>query len=155
MKNSAIVIMGLILSISIITTSSAQTPFPQVVSNLVAKAKTQIKTINIVNFRKVLDRRQNVKIIDVREPNEYTAGHIPGAINIPRGVIEFKIWPLTGYPENTDMNITFYLYCKTGGRCSLAARSLKELGFTNVISVDMLFADWQAAGHPVTEEEMN
>lgn len=113
MNKFAVVIMGLVLSISIIATSSAQTPFPQIVSDLVAKAKTQIKTINMVGFKKVLDNQQEANIIDVREPNEYTAGHILGAINIPRGVIEFKIWSLTGYPENTDMNKIFYIYCKT------------------------------------------
>ena len=154
MRNFWLVITGFVLSISMTVPAVAQRPVSQAVTDMVARAKAQVKTIDIASFKKVFDSQQNVRIIDVREPNEYTAGHIPGAINIPRGMIEFKIWAHTGYPENTDMNIKLYLYCKTGGRCALAARSLKELGFTNVIAVDMRFADWQTASYPVTEAEL-
>jgi len=154
MRTLAIIITGFVLSISLIVPSAAQPPVPHVVTDMVASAKKQIKTIDMTGFEKVVDSQQDAKIIDVREPNEYSAGHIPEAINIPRGVIEFKIWPHIGYPEKTDMNIKLYLYCKTGGRCALAARSLKDLGFNKVTAVDMKFADWQAAGHPVTEAEL-
>jgi rhodanese-related sulfurtransferase len=134
----------------------AQTPapaVPKVVTDMVARAKAQVTRIDMKEFKKVLDREKHPSLIDVREGDEYAAGHIPGAINIPRGVIEFRIWPYAGYPEKTDMAKRFYLYCKTGGRCSLAAKSLQDLGFTNLVVVDMHFADWQAAGYPVTEPE--
>ena len=47
------------------------------------------------------------------------------------------------------MNKQIYLYCKTGGRCTLAAKTLQDLGFTNVTAVVMLFEDWKKAGYPV------
>ena len=92
-------------------------------------------------------------IIDVREPGEYAAGYIPGAINIPRGVIEFKIWPYVGFPEKTNTGKKLILYCKSSGRCSLATKTLQDLGFTNVIAVDMKFADWIKAGYPLEGNE--
>lgn len=128
-------------------------PVPQIVNEMVAEAKAQVKTIDMQTFRKIVDSKAYDYIIDVRESNEYASGHIPGAINIPRGVIEFRIWALTGYPESTDTNIRLYTYCKTGSRCALAARSLQALGFTRVTAVDMKLADWQAAGHPLTAPE--
>jgi rhodanese-related sulfurtransferase len=148
---------GMLLSIFVSMPVLAQTPsapYPKVVSDLVANAKAQVTRIDMKEFKDRWDREKSPTVIDVRELDEFAAGHIPGAINIPRGVMEFRIWPYVGYPEKTDMNKRFYLYCKTGGRCSLAAKSLQDLGFTNVITVDMQFEDWQAAGYPVTEPEL-
>jgi len=125
------------------------TPLPEVVTKLVAETKTKVTTIDMENFRKVVDTRAYDYIIDVREPDEYASGHVPGAINIPRGVIEFRIWPLVGYPDNTNTGLRIYTYCKTGSRCALAARSLQDLGFTDVTAVDMKLADWGDAGHPL------
>jgi len=130
-----------------------QPPQPKVVTDLVARAKAQLTIINMHAFKQVLDRDKKVAIIDVREKNEFAAGHVPGAINLPRGVIEFNIWPYVGYPDKTDLNKRFYLYCKTGSRVALAAKSLQELGFTNLVVVDMQFQDWLDAGYPVTEPE--
>ena len=147
---------GVLLSFFITIAASAQksvAPYPEAVTDLVARAKAQVTRIDIKEFKTILDSTKQPTVVDVRELDEFAAGHIPGAINIPRGVIEFKIWPYAGYPDKTDMNKRFYLYCKTGGRCSIAAKSLQDLGFTNLVVVDMHFADWQAAGYPVTEPE--
>ena len=81
-------------------------PLPEVVTKLVAEAKTKVTTIDMENFRKVVDIRAYDYIIDVREPDEYASGHVPGAINIPRGVIEFRIWALVGYPDSTNTGMT-------------------------------------------------
>jgi len=129
-------------------------PLPEVVTKLVAEAKTKVTTIDMENFRKVVDIRAYDYIIDVREPDEYASGHVPGAINIPRGVIEFRIWALVGYPDSTNTGMRIYTYCKSGSRCALAARSLQDLGFTDVTAVDMKMADWQAAGHPLSYPEL-
>ena len=123
--------------------------YPDSVKELVAQAKKSIKTIDMRRFKAALVTQDYDLIIDVREPGEYAAGYIPGAINIPRGVIEFKIWSYVGYPDKLNNGKKILLYCKTGGRCSLAARSLQDLGFTNVMSVDMKFTDWVKAGYPV------
>lgn len=82
-------------------------------------------------------------IIDVREPSEYNAGHVPTAINIPRGLLEFKVLDVV-----SDANADILLYCKTSGRAALAAQSLKALGFTEPKSISGGFEAWLEAGLP-------
>jgi rhodanese-related sulfurtransferase len=85
-----------------------------------------------------------------RQPpsQEYATGHVPGAINIPRGVIEFKIWNHVGFPANTQMDQPIILQCQSGNRASLAAQSLADLGFAHIKAVVMSLDDWHQSGHP-------
>ncbi len=76
---------------------------------------------------------------------------MPGAVNIPRGQIEFKIWGYVGYPEKTDLAKKITIYCGTGSRCVLAAKSLQDLKFSNVAAVDMRIEDWRKAGAAAAE----
>ena len=99
-------------------------------------------------YRKVVDNPGSALIIDVREPDEYAAGHIPGAINIPRGQIESQIW---NHVEKTDLEKPIVLQCQAGRRASMAAQSLGALGFTQTKAVVMNLDDWQRAGHPFTK----
>jgi len=147
-------IMAIVLSVCSLAPAVKADSLPQVLTEMVARAKAQIKTIDMDTFKKIVDSKMHGQIIDVREASEYDSGHIPGAMNIPRGVIEFRIWALTGYGEKMDKSIQLYLYCGTGSRCALAARSLKELGLTNVTAVDMKLSNWQDAGYPLTEPEI-
>ena len=125
--------------------------YPDSVKQLVSTAKKQIKTINMEQFKALLDKKEAGLIIDVRQEDEYADGFVPGAVNVPRGLVEFRIWKLVGFPDKTDMNKQMTLYCLTGGRCALAAKSLQDLGFTNVTSVDMMWENWVKAGHPVAK----
>ena len=124
---------------------------PPPLDQLIASAKKQVKTISMAQLKAALDRADAGILVDVREPAEFASGHIAGAINIPRGMIEFAIWSYVGFPERTDMGTKLTLYCKTGGRCALAAKSLQDLGFTNVRSVDMYLDDWTAAGYALVK----
>jgi len=126
---------------------------PAAVTELVATARQEVTRIDMATFRKVGEAPGQALVIDVREPDEYAAGHIPGAINIPRGVIEFHIWPFIGPPEHPNLATGLYLYCGWGSRSVLAARSLQQLGLTRVVAVDMRLADWVAAGYPLTEPD--
>jgi len=99
--------------------------YPPAVSQLVATTKTQIKTIDMTRFKSALDNSNLGLIVDVREPGEYAEGYIPGAINVPRGVIELRIWAYVGFPDNTDLNKKITLYCGSGVRCVLAAKSCR------------------------------
>jgi rhodanese-related sulfurtransferase len=126
---------------------------PAAVTELVAAARQQVTRIDMAAFRKISASPGETLIIDVREPDEFAAGHIPGAVNIPRGLIEFRIWPLIGYPEHPNPAAELYLYCGWGTRSILAARSLQQLGLSRAVAVDMRLADWQAAGYPLTEPE--
>lgn len=123
--------------------------WPDTVNMKVASVMHSINMIDMETFKGVVDHNKTDMIIDVREPNEYAAGHVPGAINIPRGLIEFKIWKKVGFPEHADIDKKMYIYCKTGGRAALSTKALVELGFTNLTAVKMQIADWEKAGYPV------
>jgi len=127
--------------------------YPASVKELVLSTRKQIKTVDMATFKSIVDTRAPVLIVDVREPDEYAEGHVPGAVNVPRGLLEFAIWSEVGFPDKTDMNRQMYLYCKTGGRCTLATKTLQDLGFTNATAVVMQFADWKKAGNPVVAEK--
>jgi len=126
--------------------------YPPSVKALVATTKKQIKTMDMAAFKAAFDKKSAGLIVDVREPGEFADGYVPGAINVPRGLIEFTIWEHIGFPDKTDMNKQISLYCRTGGRCALAAKSLQDLGLTNVTAVDMMFENWVKAGYPVTKK---
>ena len=111
--------------------------------DLVAQAKAQINEIPMSQFAESLSGEPVV--IDVREPEEFSKGHIPGAINIPRGLLEFQI---AAHPAIKDkaQQLTqgpFYLYCQSGGRSALAAQSLLTMGYEQVVSVAGGYAEWQ------------
>jgi len=133
--------------LAFIPTAFSQT-LPPAVSEKVQTAQKQIKTIGMDEYRKIVDHPAGTLIVDVREPQEFAAGHVPGTINIPRGMLEFKIWSQVGYPTNTRMDQPIVLQCQSGNRASLAAQTLTELGFTQITAVIMNLGDWQKAGHP-------
>lgn len=122
---------------------------PPIVKKMVVEAKTSIKSIDMEALKAAIDNKEDVAIIDVRVPTEYATGHIPGSINIPRGLLEFFVWEkVVGYPEKTDMSKKIYIYCKTGIRAIMATKSLQDLGLTNATLVNMKIADWVKAGYP-------
>ena len=84
-------------------------------------------------------------ILDVREYDEYAAGHLPGAINIPRGVLEFKIGMV---PEAADKNAPILLYCRTSGRAALSAVQLQRIGYGDVISMAGGYEQWEKENRP-------
>lgn len=114
---------------------------------LVAEAMAQIQQIDIASTNAHLTNHGAV--IDVREPGEYQAGHLPGAINIPRGVLEFKIGDNAAL-ANKDQPIV--LYCKTGGRAALSAVNLQRMGYTQVRSLTGGYDGWVSGGQKVESE---
>jgi len=87
-------------------------------------------------------------VLDVREPDEYAVGHLPGAVNIPRGLLEFK---LSGSPAYERRDLQIVVYCKTGGRAALAACALHEMGYVSVQSVAGGIDAWIAQGGQVAK----
>lgn len=109
------------------------------------------KKINEISLEMAQSRYEQADIIiDVREPDEYNAGHVPNAINIPRGLLEFKVLDVVSKPD-ADMLI----YCKTSGRAAFATQALMALGFTNPKSIAGGFDAWQAAGLPIDKPHSN
>ena len=85
----------------------------------------------------------NTLILDVRDAPEVAAsGKIAGAINVPRGMLEFRADPESQYHDkNFERRKTVILYCVSGGRAALAGKLLKELGYDEVYNLGS-FKDW-------------
>ncbi|MBS1214265.1 MAG: rhodanese protein [Proteobacteria bacterium] len=113
--------------------------------DLVAAAKQHVREVDATQAQGLLGR---VLVLDVREPAEYAAGCLPGAINIPRGVVEFQIGNHPAF--HGKQNAEILVYCLSGGRSALAAESLQKLGYTGLVSLAGGFKGWQEAGAPVT-----
>lgn len=114
--------------------------------DLVAAAKSRIQEIPVADAEQAI--RDADVLIDVREADEFAAGHLPGAIHASRGMLEFK---LSGNPELSPRDLKIVLYCKTSGRAALAACALHDMGYLNVKSIAGGFDAWAAAGKPVVK----
>jgi rhodanese-related sulfurtransferase len=109
--------------------------------------------VTIKDLKDAIDSDQDMVILDVRESNEYNVAHIPDAVNVPRGLLEFAIWAVV-----PDRKEKIFVYCKTGARAALATKMLNELGYKNAVAVDTGGVAWAKAGYPVrtsiTDEEI-
>jgi glyoxylase-like metal-dependent hydrolase (beta-lactamase superfamily II)/rhodanese-related sulfurtransferase len=110
--------------------------------DMVAAAKQQITEIDVKKAKQLI-AEGGIAVIDTREESEYAAGHLDNAVALPRGVLEFKIG---NFPELADKSKPVLIYCRTGGRASLAALSMKTLGYTNVLSIAGGYEAWQKGG---------
>ncbi len=116
--------------------------------DLVVAAKSRIQEVSIERAEDAI-RDANV-LLDVREAEEFNAGHISGAVHISRGMLEFKI---SAMPAMQPRDLKIVLYCKSSGRAALAAESLREMGYLNVQSIAGGFDAWVAAGKPAVKPE--
>ncbi|WMW82091.1 rhodanese-like domain-containing protein [Undibacterium cyanobacteriorum] len=112
--------------------------------DLVVRARDSVTEFDVGDAPRVLQAAD--VIIDVREADEYQSGHLPRAINIPRGVLEFK---LSSADTLSSRDLQIVLYCKSSGRATLAAQSLQQMGYRNVHSLAGGFDAYCAAGMPV------
>lgn len=115
--------------------------------DLVVEAKSQIREVSCDEAQALLGKRV---VLDVREYDEFAAGHLPGAINIPRGVLEFKIGMV---PEAAPRDAALLIYCRTSGRAALSAVQLHRLGYTDVISMHGGFDQWNTEQRPTEKPE--
>jgi len=118
--------------------------------SLVAQAKQKISEISVQEAMQRLIN-SNARILDVREPAEYYKGTYRYAMHVPRGMLEAKAdRKYEGRDPNLqDRNLELMLICKSGSRSALAALSLVQMGFTNVVSVAGGFDAWVKEGLPL------
>jgi rhodanese-related sulfurtransferase len=108
---------------------------------LVNDAKSRIREVNVTETQQRMSANGDVKLIDVREDNEWDAAHAAGAIHLGKGIIERDI-------ETTvpDKDTELILYCGGGYRSALAADVLQKMGYTNVFSMAGGWKAWKDAG---------
>jgi rhodanese-related sulfurtransferase len=114
---------------------------------LVNDAKTRIREVTVDETRQRMLSDNGVRLIDVREDNEWEAGHAAGSYHLGKGIIERDI-------EATvpDKATEVILYCGGGYRSALAADVLQQMGYTNVCSMAGGWKAWKDSGAPLTKD---
>src|SRR5947207_167373 len=110
--------------------------------NILDEARSQIKSIDIDEARRMLEKPGTV-LIDVREPDEWRQGHIPQAVGISRGFLELRV-----EEKVPDHKTPIIVQCASGTRSLLASRALRELGYENVYNLTGGFNAWKDRGLP-------
>ena len=125
---------------------------------MVAKAMQKVEFIKSEQLHELMENYEVYTLIDVRQELEHYRGYIPGSVNIPRGSLEFNIedpeyWDGVGlYEPEKDERII--LYCLKGQRSTLAAESIKKLGYKNVYVLDGGFKKWELTYPDIYEKDL-
>ena len=147
-KRMLIALVSVMFALSLVSVTLAQQQAPAgpppAVKDMVAKAKASDQKVSAADVKAAIDKKEKAIFLDVRDPGEFTAGHLPGAINISRGTLEFNV-----FSKIPDQTAKIYVYCKTAGRSALATKTLNDLGYKNAVLMDAQFEDWIKAGYPV------
>ena len=129
--------------------------WPDSVNQYVMQIRKTLKTSDMDGYLAAVRNPNGALLLDVREEDEFKAGHVPGAVNIPRGLLEFRIWKQLGFPSQVDTGRKIFVQCQTGARATLATKQLQDVGFTNVVAVVMNFEEWQKNNSPLVKKEIN
>lgn len=123
--------------------------------DFVMAAKANIKEVSADELEALVASKQDMLVVDVREPGEFMHGHMKHALLVPRGVLEPAAdlnYPKRNEQLSTARQRPVAVYCATGGRSALAANVLQEMGFEEVYSLAGGFDGWTQAGKPVFRE---
>jgi rhodanese-related sulfurtransferase len=111
---------------------------------LVNAAKSRIQEIDMAEYQRMRAANEPHVLIDTRENDEWTAGHAAGAVHLGKGIIERDI---EAQVPRKDTKLV--LYCGGGYRSALAADALRQMGYTDAISLDGGWRAYQASGLPL------
>jgi glyoxylase-like metal-dependent hydrolase (beta-lactamase superfamily II) len=115
------------------------------VRQLLAEAGARVPFLSMEELRHRLDARPNDFItLDVREKDAFAAGHVPGALHLPRGQLELRVNDIL-----PDPSVEILVICEFGKISTLAAATLRELGFQRAAALDGGMAAWRESGYPV------
>ncbi len=130
-------------------------PITKGIKALVAEAMAQVKTYSVADVRARMPA-PTLQIVDIRDVRELEReGTVPGCFNAPRGLLEFWVDPASPYykPVFGDESKEYVLFCGAGWRSALAAKTLQDMGMTNVAHIDGGFTAWAKQGAPVETYE--
>ena len=116
---------------------------------LVDEAMAEVTTYSVDEVKARLSDPA-VQIVDIRDGRELTGGTVTGAFHAPRGMLEFWVDPASPYfkPLFADESKEFILFCGAGWRSALAAKTLQDMGMSNVAHIDGGYAEWLKQGAP-------
>jgi len=117
--------------------------------DLVTAAKLGVNEVELANAPQAIQNSD--VLLDVREADEYASGHIPGAVHISRGLLEFK---LSNDPSLSARDMKIVIYCKNSGRAALASKTLHEMGYLHVQSIAGGIEAWAEAGNPIAKPKV-
>jgi rhodanese-related sulfurtransferase len=110
-------------------------------AKILSEASKSVRQINPVALNAMMDQKDALILLDVRTERERDAGYIGGSVWIPRGAIEFKFPEVCQDPEKKII-----VYCRKGGRSALAACTLQQMGYRNVLNLEGGINAWGASG---------
>jgi rhodanese-related sulfurtransferase len=139
-----IALIGALFLILIMTINATVFAGGKTIPQIIGEAKSQTTEVTVEGVKKDMDAGRNFVLLDVRTSEEFKAGHLPKAVNIPRGTLEFMIGKR--YPQK---DVEIVLYCRTDARGALCAKTLLDLGYTNVKNLKGAFKAWGEAGYPI------
>jgi rhodanese-related sulfurtransferase len=125
---------------------------------MVQEARKSVIELPPQQIAKDLDRDGRAFLVDVREPWEFTKGHIPGAVNIPRGMLELKADAASRLADpdlvgRRDAGVIVYCLRSPSARSILAAETLGRMGYTNVAAIEGGLLSWRDQGLPVESSD--
>jgi rhodanese-related sulfurtransferase len=126
-------------------------------AEMVGTARSQAREISPAQAAEASNRAQLELIVDVREPAEYEEGHLPRAINVPRGLLEIRADPASPAADaelSSHHSARILVYCTRGpgARSLFASQTLRSMGYENVEVLSGGLMAWQEAGLPVEPE---
>jgi rhodanese-related sulfurtransferase len=121
---------------------------------MVQELSAKVPTVSPEQLRDQLEDGTVGMVVDVREPDEFAGGHVPGAVNIPRGILELKADPNAPMADDKlvgkqDEQVVVYCFRAPGFRSLSAADTLKQMGYRNVVAMAAGSSGWSEAGFPL------
>ena len=145
MRNRSMVISVLVGAIFLLgLASQGFAAAPKGPMDFVNAAKANITEVSAAQVKADLDAGKKFILLDVRSKEEFDAGHLPNAMHVSRGLLEFKIGNVI-----PNKNAAIILYCRTDARSALATHVLNQMGYVNAKNMAGAFKAWGMAGYPV------
>jgi sulfur-carrier protein adenylyltransferase/sulfurtransferase len=118
---------------------------PKSFQQIVLEALRSVPEVTASDLQSRLQNGEQIVVIDVREPDEFARGKIPGAYTIPRGVLEMQV------DGRLPLDTTVVLYCGGGARSALACKSLADMGYDKVENLQGGWHSWVNSRLPVEQ----
>ncbi len=115
-------------------------------SDMMADVRSSVRLVSLDELKRKLENGKGFTLVDVREKEEFRAGYIPGAVHVPRSYLEMQ-----AEQKLPNKSAEIVLYCAGGNRSAFAAKTLAELGYTNVSSANPGFIRWKDLKYPIEE----